>query len=270
MTTLPTLPDTLPDTLHDWRFDIDHEQIAWAALDRQGESQNSLSRRVLEELGEIVQHVEAAARTNRPRPRDPVRQGQRLHRRRRRARVRDADQPSSDVVDNIRTVNGMLDEIERLPIPVVNGIHGFCLGGGLELALACHWRIATRDDATRLGFPEVKLGIFPGLQRHRALDPPSRRAGRHAGNAGRQHDPRRRGARHGPRRRAGRHAEPTALGVPHARSWRARRSKPAGGLEVAAVEVAAARSVRQQDAHRNRQEGARGPLSRALPPDRSV
>ena len=48
-------------------------------------------------------------------------------------------------------------------MPVVCCIHGFCLGGGLELALACHWRIATRDDATALGFPEVKLGIFPGF-----------------------------------------------------------------------------------------------------------
>ena len=48
-------------------------------------------------------------------------------------------------------------------MPVVCCIHGFCLGGGLELALACHWRIATRDDATRFGFPEVRLGIFPGF-----------------------------------------------------------------------------------------------------------
>jgi 3-hydroxyacyl-CoA dehydrogenase/enoyl-CoA hydratase/3-hydroxybutyryl-CoA epimerase len=50
-----------------------------------------------------------------------------------------------------------------MPVPVVCCIHGFCLGGGLELALACHWRIATRDDATRIGFPEVRLGIFPGF-----------------------------------------------------------------------------------------------------------
>jgi 3-hydroxyacyl-CoA dehydrogenase/enoyl-CoA hydratase/3-hydroxybutyryl-CoA epimerase len=57
----------------------------------------------------------------------------------------------------------MLDRIEALPVHVVAAIHGFCLGGGLELALACHWRIATRDDGTRLGFPEVKLGIFPGF-----------------------------------------------------------------------------------------------------------
>src|SRR5688572_30811685 len=57
----------------------------------------------------------------------------------------------------------MLDRIEKMPVPVVCGIHGFCLGGGLELALACHYRIATRDDSTRVGFPEVKLGLFPGF-----------------------------------------------------------------------------------------------------------
>ena len=48
-------------------------------------------------------------------------------------------------------------------MPVVAAIHGFCLGGGLELALACHYRIATRDRLDRVGFPEVKLGIFPGF-----------------------------------------------------------------------------------------------------------
>jgi 3-hydroxyacyl-CoA dehydrogenase/enoyl-CoA hydratase/3-hydroxybutyryl-CoA epimerase len=46
---------------------------------------------------------------------------------------------------------------------VVAGIHGFCLGGGLELALACHYRVAVNDDKTRIGFPEVNLGIFPGF-----------------------------------------------------------------------------------------------------------
>ncbi len=46
---------------------------------------------------------------------------------------------------------------------MVAGVHGFCLGGGLELALACHYRIAVNDEKTRLGFPEVNLGIFPGF-----------------------------------------------------------------------------------------------------------
>jgi 3-hydroxyacyl-CoA dehydrogenase/enoyl-CoA hydratase/3-hydroxybutyryl-CoA epimerase len=67
------------------------------------------------------------------------------------------------VIEAIRPVNAMLDRIERLTVPVVCAIHGVCVGGGFELALACHYRIATRDDSTRVGFPEVKLGLFPGF-----------------------------------------------------------------------------------------------------------
>ncbi len=53
-------------------------------------------------------------------------------------------------------------EIDAFPIPVVAAIHGACLGGGLELALACHSRICTHDDKTMLGLPEVQLGLLPG------------------------------------------------------------------------------------------------------------
>jgi 3-hydroxyacyl-CoA dehydrogenase / enoyl-CoA hydratase / 3-hydroxybutyryl-CoA epimerase len=63
----------------------------------------------------------------------------------------------------VRQTLELFDRIERLPVPVVAAIHGYCLGGGLELALACSYRIADREEGTRLGFPEVKLGIFPGL-----------------------------------------------------------------------------------------------------------
>jgi enoyl-CoA hydratase/3-hydroxyacyl-CoA dehydrogenase len=50
--------------------------------------------------------------------------------------------------------------LEALPVPVVAAIHGYCLGGGLELALACDVRIATPD--AQFGFPEVNLGLLPG------------------------------------------------------------------------------------------------------------
>ena len=54
----------------------------------------------------------------------------------------------------------VLSEIENSPKPVIAAIHGTALGGGLEVALACHFRVATRD--ARLGLPEVKLGLLPG------------------------------------------------------------------------------------------------------------
>src|SRR6266699_723700 len=54
----------------------------------------------------------------------------------------------------------VLTEMENSPKPIVAAIHGTALGGGLEVALACHFRVATRD--ARLGLPEVKLGLLPG------------------------------------------------------------------------------------------------------------
>ncbi len=55
-----------------------------------------------------------------------------------------------------------LAQIAAFPVPVVAAIHGACLGGGLELALACHGRVCSLDDKTALGLPEVQLGLLPG------------------------------------------------------------------------------------------------------------
>ena len=56
----------------------------------------------------------------------------------------------------------LMAEIHALPIPVIAAIHAACLGGGLELALACHGRVCTDDPKTVLGLPEVQLGLLPG------------------------------------------------------------------------------------------------------------
>ena len=56
----------------------------------------------------------------------------------------------------------MLEKIEQSPKPIVAAISGSCLGGGLEVAIACHYRIATKDRKTILGTPEVLLGLLPG------------------------------------------------------------------------------------------------------------
>lgn len=56
----------------------------------------------------------------------------------------------------------LFSQLEQLPFHVVAAIHGPCLGGGLELALACHSRVCSDGDKTRLGLPEVQLGLHPG------------------------------------------------------------------------------------------------------------
>jgi 3-hydroxyacyl-CoA dehydrogenase/enoyl-CoA hydratase/3-hydroxybutyryl-CoA epimerase len=62
----------------------------------------------------------------------------------------------------IKQAQAVLDRLAALPCPTVAVIHGFCLGGGFELALACQYRIADNASSTRIGLPEVKLGIHPG------------------------------------------------------------------------------------------------------------
>jgi enoyl-CoA hydratase/3-hydroxyacyl-CoA dehydrogenase len=74
-------------------------------------------------------------------------------------------------------IQPVADLIEAAPVPVVAAIHGYCLGGGLEIALACDFRVATRD--AQLGFPEVNLGLLPGgggTQRAPRLISPGRAA----------------------------------------------------------------------------------------------
>lgn len=56
----------------------------------------------------------------------------------------------------------LFTQLENYPLPVVAAINGACLGGGLELALACHGRICSDNSKTRLGLPEVQLGLLPG------------------------------------------------------------------------------------------------------------
>jgi 3-hydroxyacyl-CoA dehydrogenase/enoyl-CoA hydratase/3-hydroxybutyryl-CoA epimerase len=156
------MPTPLP-TLHDWRLSVDYEGIAWALMDREGERVNSMGRRFTEELGEIVKWAETAAIHGEIK-------GLVLMSAKPTGFLVGADirefsrfATEAQVKEVVKESLQLFDSIEKLPIPVVAAIHGFCLGGGLELALACHYRIADREESTRLGFPEVKLGIFPGL-----------------------------------------------------------------------------------------------------------
>ena len=155
------MPITIPE-LKDWTLSIDFERIAWAIADREGESMNALGRRPTEELETIVSTVEGAEAGEI--------KGLVLISAKDTSFIAGADINEFDgydtedkIKDAVKQTLALFDRIEKLPVPVVAAIHGYCLGGGLELALACHFRIADREEGTRLGFPEVKLGIFPGL-----------------------------------------------------------------------------------------------------------
>lgn len=69
---------------------------------------------------------------------------------------------AQEAEDLARQGQQIMAEIHSLPIPAIAAIHGACLGGGLELALACHSRVCTDDPKTLLGLPEVQLGLLPG------------------------------------------------------------------------------------------------------------
>lgn len=148
--------------LKDWTYRVDLDGIGWATFDREGQSANALGARPLEELGAIVDAVEAGVRAG-------TVKGLGILSGKDKGFIVGADINEFDhftteaqVIDKLRLVLSLFDRIERLSVPVVAGIHGVCVGGGFELVLACHYRIGVRDEATKVGFPEVKLGIFPG------------------------------------------------------------------------------------------------------------
>lgn len=135
----------------------DDDGIAWLLFDRAGASANTLSADLLEELDAVVSALENQ------RPAGLVVRSAKTS-----GFIAGADvnefrgaSDSSAVETAIGRAHAVIDRLEALRVPSVAVIHGFCLGGGLEVALACQMRIAI-DDA-RFGFPEVMLGLHPGL-----------------------------------------------------------------------------------------------------------
>ena len=69
---------------------------------------------------------------------------------------------SEDAIAFVQKFQKICDKITNLSIPTIAAINGPCLGCGLDIALACSWRICTNDPLTKLGFPEINLGLIPG------------------------------------------------------------------------------------------------------------
>ena len=140
-----------------WRLATDEDGVAWLLFDRKGASINSLSEEVITELDAVLGIIEG------DQPKGLVVRSAKASGFIAGADIsefRGATDPAL-VQAAIGRANTVVDRLEALKVPTIAVIHGFCLGGGLEIALACKWRIAI--DGAKFGFPEVMLGLHPGL-----------------------------------------------------------------------------------------------------------
>lgn len=141
-----------------WHPQIRDDGVVVLSLDRHDSSVNAMSQDVLLELGDLIERIAMDP------PKAVVIQSIKPA-----GFIAGADLKEFQEFDRRGTVNDAIrrgqstyQKLAELPCPTVAAIHGHCLGGGTELALACRYRVASNDPSTRIGLPETQLGIFPG------------------------------------------------------------------------------------------------------------
>ncbi len=147
-----------------WRLETDADGIAWLIFDLQGSSTNTLGSAPMRELNDCLAEIEAA------KPRAVI-----LRSAKDGGFVAGADITEfagltdlEQAYQLVRAGQQVFDRLEALPMPTVAAIHGFALGGGLELALACDYRVGADDGKLNLGLPGSHARRPPGIRRHRA------------------------------------------------------------------------------------------------------
>src|SRR3954451_11694666 len=139
-----------------WRWETDRDGLAWLTFDKEGESANTFSREALQELGRAL----AAIRVENPKGLI-VRSGKDNF-------IAGADvgeftrfNSPPEALAFVKLGWDVFQQLRELPFPTTAMVNGFCMGGGVELALACRYRVALDDPKTRFALPEVMLGIMP-------------------------------------------------------------------------------------------------------------
>ena len=146
------------NTISHFRVETDDDNIVWLHFDKADGATNVLNAGVFAQLDQQLQDI--AAR----RPHGLVILSDKSN-----GFIAGADitaftkvTSKKQALEFLRMGQDVFNRLEALPFPTVALIHGFCLGGGTELSLACRYRVTRDDPGTRLGLPEVKLGIHPG------------------------------------------------------------------------------------------------------------
>jgi 3-hydroxyacyl-CoA dehydrogenase / enoyl-CoA hydratase / 3-hydroxybutyryl-CoA epimerase len=144
--------------LRHWRADTRPDGAMVLSFDREGKSVNAISQDVLIELDAILERIALEP------PKALI-----LRSAKDKGFVAGADieefesfDAKGTTADAIRRGQRVFQRLSELRVPTVAAIHGFCMGGGTELALACRYRVASNDPSTKLGLPEIQLGIYPG------------------------------------------------------------------------------------------------------------
>src|SRR5438270_1694589 len=139
-----------------WRREIDRDHLAWLTFDKQGESANTFSRQALEELRGALRAIGAAQ------PKGLVIRSAKDN------FIAGADveeftrfKSPQEAMAFVRLGWDVFQELSELPFPTTAMVNGFCMGGGVELTLACRYRVALDEPKTRFALPEVMLGIMP-------------------------------------------------------------------------------------------------------------
>lgn len=148
----------LPTPWRHWRLQRETDGLAWLTIDRADHAVNALSADVMAELGQVLDALQSAPPT-----------GLIIRSDKAAGFIAGADVEEFADLDTPQQAHALVERgwdlfnrLARVSYPTLALIHGHCLGGGLELALACRYRLAVDVAGTSLALPEVMLGIFPG------------------------------------------------------------------------------------------------------------
>src|SRR5437868_4162284 len=139
-----------------WRWEKGHDGLAWLTFDKQGESANTFSRDAMEELSRMLDDVAAAM------PKGLIIRSAKD------SFIAGADiqefanfKSAEDAISFTKLGWDTFQKLHDLPFPTTAMVNGFCMGGGMELAMACRYRVALDDPKTRFAQPEVMVGVIP-------------------------------------------------------------------------------------------------------------
>ncbi|KTD63430.1 enoyl CoA hydratase [Legionella santicrucis] len=142
-----------------WELQQDSDNILWLGLNRLDTTVNSINEEVLDELNSLLYEISQNKNAI----------GLIVYSTKEKGFIAGADvnafskfETPAQAVDFLRKGQAVFARIQALTIPSIAMIDGFCMGGGYELALACTYRVASDEKDTRIGLPEVMLGIHPG------------------------------------------------------------------------------------------------------------